>query len=226
MWKVVWWAAEQAAHVDDVAVGMEADGDSLREELWPGDCGTLQEQSRRALLALIKGPYLSGRSSPRLWTALVSDTDAIRSRLNDMFLDLVMDPIEEFAYTVQPQNADGDIPKALRSEKMSFIDTAMLLVMRQLTLSAEPGERIIVGKDELSDALSIYRTSDAVTFQKNVNAAWTRMHNKYRLLHTVGTDRSEISPMVRHLVGEDRVKALMATYQALTVPEGGEDADE
>ncbi len=212
--------------MDEASAEVEADEESLVEELWPGDRGTLQEQSRRALLALIKGPYLSGRNSPRLWTALVADTDAIRSRLNDVFLDLVMDPLEEFAYTVRPRNADGEIPSALRAEKMSFIDTAMLLVMRQLTLSAAPGERLIVGKDELSDALSIYRTSDAVTFQKNVNAAWTRMHRKYRLLHTVGTDRSEISPMVRHLVGEDRVKALTAAYQALAAPEGGEDEDE
>lgn len=34
--------------------------------LWSGDTGTLTEQSRRALLKLLAGPYLSGRRQPRL----------------------------------------------------------------------------------------------------------------------------------------------------------------
>lgn len=200
-----------------IAVAEEVtEGDTLGlVELWEGDLGTLQEQSRRALLTLLKGPYLSGRDNPRLWTALVADTNAIRSRLNDLFLDLVVDPHEEFAYTVRPERAENDAPNALRTEKMSFIDTAMLLVLRQLTLTSDTEGRLIVGKDEVYDALSIYRTADQVTFRGNLNAAWGRMHAKYRLLHKVEDDRSEVSPMVRYLVDEDRVKSLMETYAGL-----------
>ena len=33
--------------------------------LWAGDTGVLGEQSRRALLELLKGPYLAGRESSR-----------------------------------------------------------------------------------------------------------------------------------------------------------------
>ena len=208
----------------------EADGGDASGSvgLWEGDLGTLQEQSRRALLTLLKGPYLSGRDNPRLWTALVADTNAIRSRLNDLYLDLVLDPREEFAYTVRPERAESGAPNALRTEKMSFIDTAMLLVLRQLTLTSDAGERLIVGKDEVYDALSIYRTADQVTFRGNLNAAWGRMHAKYRLLHKVEDDRSEVSPMVRYLVDEDRVKSLMETYAGLAKTNssevgGGED---
>lgn len=205
------------------AVAEEVDADVMDDDeapgsvaLWEGDLGTLQEQSRRALLTLLKGPYLSGRDNPRLWTALVADTKAIRSRLNDLFLDLVIDPLEEFAYTVRPERVESGAPNALRTEKMSFIDTAMLLVLRQLTLTSDTGERLIVGKDEVYDALSIYRAGDQVTFRGNLNAAWGRMHAKYRLLHKVEDDRSEVSPMVRYLVDEDRVKSLMETYAGLT----------
>lgn len=210
---------------EDVDVGDGAGSVSL----WEGDLGTLQEQSRRALLTLLKGPYLSGRDNPRLWTALVADTNAIRSRLNDLYLDLVIDPLEEFAYTVRPERAESDAPNALRTEKMTFIDTAMLLVLRQLTLTSDTGERLIVGQDEVYDALSIYRTADQVTFRGNLNAAWGRMHTKYRLLHKVEDDRSEVSPMVRYLVDEDRVKSLMETYAGLAqtdLPEVGGAGDD
>ena len=59
--------------------------------LWEGDLGTLGEQSRRALLELLQGPYLSGRRRPQLWQALIADEAAIRSRLHDLFLDVVID---------------------------------------------------------------------------------------------------------------------------------------
>ena len=57
--------------------------------LWDGDSGTLRDPSRRALVQLLRGPYLSAASHGRLWTALLADEDAIRSRLSDMFLELI-----------------------------------------------------------------------------------------------------------------------------------------
>ena len=54
--------------------------------LWTGDTGVMGEQSRRALLELIKGPYLSGVKAPALWSALLADEASIRSRLHEVFL--------------------------------------------------------------------------------------------------------------------------------------------
>ena len=54
--------------------------------LWPGDTGVLGEQPRRAMLELIKGPYLSGVKAPALWSALLADEVGIRSRLHELFL--------------------------------------------------------------------------------------------------------------------------------------------
>ena len=41
---------------------------------------------------------LSG-GNPGLWAALVADQATIRSRLHDLFLDLVLDEYDEFAFT-------------------------------------------------------------------------------------------------------------------------------
>lgn len=190
------------------------DEDVPANALWQGDSGTLRERTRRALLALLTGPYLSARTKPHLWSALVADEVLIRSRLNDVFLDLVIDHSEEFAYVVKPESLERDIPSALRTERLSFIDTAMLLLMRQMMLSS-PNERLIIGKGDLFDPLSIYQGSqDAVSFRKKLNAAWTRMRQKYGLLHDAGEDRAEISPLVKYVIDENRVRTLLASYRA------------
>ncbi|RFA13910.1 hypothetical protein B7R21_07565 [Subtercola boreus] len=190
--------------------------DEPHRGLWDGDAGTLLEPSRRALLEILKGPYLSGRQQPGLWAALMADERSIRSRLNDLFLELVMDPVEEFAFARKVRAPDVDAPSALRSERLTFIDTAMLLVLRQLLLAAPGEQRVIVGQDDVYERLAVYNDGDDSVFQRNLNGAWNRMLNKFRVLHGVGTDRAEISPIVRFLIDEERVRALSVVYQNIS----------
>lgn len=195
--------------------------------LWTGDTGTLQENSRRALLRILQGPYLSGRAHPHLWAALMADEPAIRSRLHELFLDLVVDHTDEFAFTRKVRTVELDVPQALRSEPLTFADTVMLLVLRQILLSAAGERRVVVGRDEVFERLDVYRTGDEATYLRNLNAAWTRMTNRFRVLHTVGEDRAEISPIVRFLVDEDQVSALTQVYAQVaggSVPAVGEPA--
>ncbi|GAA1630624.1 hypothetical protein GCM10009700_17700 [Brevibacterium sanguinis] len=189
--------------------------------LWSGDTGVLHERTRRVLLELLKGPYVSGAQNPGLWAALIADETSVRSRLHELFLDLVIDPVDEFAFTRKVVTEEIDVPSAVRSERLTFIDTAMLLVLRQLLLAAPGERRVIVGKDEVYDSLMIYRTGDESTFLRNLNGAWARMSNRLRVLHKVGDERFEISPMVRFLIDEDRVRELTATYQRIAAGEDG-----
>lgn len=192
--------------------------DSVEEHpsaLWRGDTGTLQETSRRVLLELLKGPYVSGAQNPGLWAALVADQTTIRSRLHDLFLDLVIDEYDEFAFTRKVETHDLQVPSALRAERLSFLDTAMLLVLRQFLLAAPGEERVIVGQDEVYEQLSVYRDGDESTFLRNLNGSWGRMVNRLRVLHAAGEGRFQISPMVRFLVDEDRVRELTAVYRQI-----------
>lgn len=196
-------------------MSIEPGQDPAEAGLWRGDTGTLHGQSRRALLEILKGPYLSGRQSPQLWAALIADERSIRSRLHDVFLDLVIDPVDEFAFARKVRTSEADIPSALRTERMTFLDTAMLLVLRQLLLAAPGERRVIVGPDEVYERLALYRDSDESTYLRNLNAAWGRMKNKFRVLHSVGEDRAEISPVVKFIIDEEQVSALAEIYRRL-----------
>lgn len=185
--------------------------------LFVGDTGRLHELSRRALLEVLKGPYLSGRQRPQLWAALAADERAIRSHLHDLFLELVIDPVDEFAFVRKVRSAELDVPSALRSERLNFLDTAMLLVLRQLLLASAGDARVIVGRDEVLERLDVYRDGDESTFQRNLNGSWGRMMNRLRVIHPVDGDRVEISPVVKFMVDEDRVRTLTDVYRRIAV---------
>lgn len=183
--------------------------------LWPGDTGELNISSRRALLEILKGPFLSGRRRPQLWAALMADESAIRSRLHDLFLDLVIDRQDEFAFTRKALAPEVEIPSALRRERLNFIDTAMLLVLRQLLLATQGETRVFVSKVELYDRLMVYRDTDESAYLRALDAAWGRMVNKLRVLHGSEEDRAEISPVVRFIIDDNRVRALTEVYAGL-----------
>lgn len=211
-------AEEQTASASEIP-------DHNPSALWNGDTGTLGERTRRVLLELLKGPYVSGTQSPQLWAALVADVDLVRSRLHDLFLELVIDTIDEFAFTRKIVTEEIDAPAAVRSERLTFLDTAMLLVLRQLLLAAPGERRVIVDRDEVYERLAIYRTGDESTFQRNLNGSWNRMSNRLRVLHQAGEDRFEISPMVKFLVDEDRVRELIDVYERIAAGDVSPDED-
>lgn len=187
--------------------------------LWPEDTGLLAEGSRRALLELIKGPYLSGRTSPGLWSALLSDERAIISRLHELFLELVIDRIGEFAFVRNVTTDELSTPATVRTASLTFIDTAMLLVLRHMLLVGEGDGRVIVGRDEVFEQLRVYRTADRDEhdFDKRLNAAWQKMRNVLRVVHAAGQadreeDRVEISPVLRMVLDAEQVQAIGFEY--------------
>jgi hypothetical protein len=145
----------------------------------------------------------------------MADERAIRSLLHDLFLELVIDPVDEFAFTRKVRTDEIEVPSTLRSESLAFIDTAMLLVLRQLLLATSGERRVIVGQDEVYERLSIYSDGDESTFRRNLNAAWGRMMNKLRVIHPAGEERAEISPVVKFLLDEDEVRALTEEYRRI-----------
>ena len=218
-------AAESSDERDDAPVHPHS--------LWPGDKGTLVERSRRALLELVRGPYMSCERSPLNWAALRADEAAIRSRLNDLYLELVLDADAEFAFVRAATGGDGSWPRAVRTKSLTFLDTVMLLTLRQLLIADEGSARVIIGQDELYETLSVYRTPDRdkYDFAKRLNASWNNMVNSLRVLHPVGDSgadgptRAEISPVVRILVDADRARVLRASYESIASGSGPTDPD-
>lgn len=190
---------------------------SAEEARWPGDTGTLSLDARRAFLRLVKGPYLSVAHAPGPWSALLADEDVIRSRLHDLFLDLVLDRDAGFAFVRNAATGEQEVPIAVRAEQLTFIDTAMLLVLRQMLLAGEQDGRVIVGKDDVFEQLAPFRTADRdeTDFAKRLNASWLKMRNKLRVVHMLSDERVEISPVLRMLVDAEQVRTISAEYERI-----------
>ena len=158
--------------------------------LWPGDTGLIGEQARRALLELIKGPYLSGVKAPALWSALLADEVGIRSRLHELFLELVVDRVGEFAFVRNVSTTELKLPSTVRTAALTFLDTAMLLVLRQMLLAGEGDGRVIVGQEDVFEQLRVYRTADRdeTDFNKRLNSTWLKMKNTLRVIHQAGAE--------------------------------------
>jgi hypothetical protein len=185
--------------------------------LWDGDNGTLREPSRRVLVQLLRGPYLSASRHGNLWTALLSDEDAVRSSLADLFLDLVTDHAAQVAF-VRNTSADVDAPKVMRTATLTFLDTALLLHLRQTLLQESGGRKTIVGADEVADQLQVYRgkdNADIAGFSKRINSSWQKMV-RYGLLAASSTEgRFEVSPVLRLVFGAEEIAAVQAEYRRL-----------
>ena len=190
--------------------------------LWAGDTGVMGEQSRRALLELIKGPYLSGVKAPALWSALLADEASIRSRLHELFIDLVVDRVGEFAFVRNVSTTELTVPSTVRSAALTFLDTAMLLVLRQMLLAGDTEGRVIVGQEDVFEQLRVYRTPDRdeSDFNKRLNSTWLKMKNTLRVIHQAGAeDRAEISPVLRLIVDSEQISAISGEYRRIA--EGG-----
>jgi hypothetical protein len=198
--------------------------------LWAGDTGVMREQSRRVLLELIKGPYLSGVKAPALWSALLADEASIRSRLHELFLDVVVDRVGEFAFVRNVSTNELTVPSTVRSVALTFLDTAMLLVLRQMLLASEAEGRVIVGQEDVFEQLRVYRTADRdeSDFNKRLNSTWLKMKNTLRVIHQAGAeDRAEISPVLRLIVDAEQIAAISGEYRRIAESGGrsGFDSD-
>lgn len=193
--------------------------------MWPEDTGTLSYHSRRALVQLLKGPMVTAQDHPQVWQAIVSDEEALRSALHNVFLDLVLDEDSGFAFSrpaAGGQDVDtGDgkrepMPKVLRTEALNHVDTLVILHLRQELALAAPGERVIIDRGELREQVLLYRVDkerDETKLAKRFDAAFRRMIT-YSLVHATETaDRFEVSPALRQIFDAATVAGVRAEYE-------------
>ena len=137
---------------DSVSAATETTSD-----LFPGDTGELAFETRRVLVQLLLGPSVDGRRHGRLWPILLRDEAVVRRRLHELFLDLVVDRDHQVAFTRQVQTDEVEIPVLLRRSPLSFLDSVLLLFLRQrLTQAEAQGERGVVSVDEMIEHMSLF----------------------------------------------------------------------
>jgi hypothetical protein len=192
--------------------------------LYPGDAGELPLETRRALVQLLAGPSLEARRHPKLWPALVRDEVVIRQRLADLFLDLVMDVDQKVAFTRQADVGEVDSPILLRRSQLTFLDSILLLYLRQcLTQADARGERAVVSTDEIAEHLSVYQaaaSTDRAGFAKRVHASIEKM-KKNNMLQKIraSEDRFEVSPTLKLLFSAEEITALTKLFDRMAAGE-------
>lgn len=185
-----------------------------------GDAGTLSLDTRRVLVQLLLGPSVDARRQSRLWPVLLRDESVIRSRLHDLFLDVVIDHEQKVAFTRQVTSDEIDVPILLRRASLTFLESALLLFLRQRLIQAEAQvERAVVSMSEMQEHLSVFerdRNPDHARFERQVVNAIDKA-KKLSLIQKIrgGEDRFEVSPTLKLLFGAEEVQALTRAYEKL-----------
>jgi len=205
-------------------LSLPEDAQALPAKLFAGDTGELEQETRRVLVQLLAGPSLDGRRHPKLWPVLVRDEALIRRRLSELFLDLVMDADLQVAFTRQADAGDLEAPVLLRRAQLTFLDSIMLLHLRQrLTQADAQGERAVISVDEIVEHMSVYERStntDRAGFNKRIQASIEKIKT-HSILQKIRSseDRFEISPTLKLLFSAEAIQALTRTYQRMAAGE-------
>ncbi|RBE38697.1 hypothetical protein BRM50_07730, partial [Xanthomonas oryzae pv. oryzae] len=145
---------------------------------------------------------------------------AVRSRLADLFLELVLDRDAGVAFTRQADTGELEAPVLLRSLPLTFIDSVLLLHLRQQLAEADArGVRAVVEDAPLSEALAVYEknlSTDRAGFMRRVGNAIQKMKDNHVLTRLRGEDnRYEVSPTLKLLFSAEDVSALAQIYRQL-----------
>ena len=192
--------------------------------LFLNDTGELPLDTRRVLVQLLSGPSLEGRRHARLWSVLLRDEAVVRRRLSELFLELVLDYDLQVAFTSQVVEEALDIPILLRRAQLTFIDSVLLLFLRQrLTQADSHGERAVISREEITENLMPYERSastDRAGFTKRVNASIEKVkkHNILQKLRA-SDERFEIAPTLKLLFSAEEIIALTALYDRMAAGE-------
>jgi hypothetical protein len=198
--------------------------------LFAGDTGELPLDTRRVLAQLLAGPSLDGRRHAKLWPALIRDEAAIRSRLSELFLELVLDPDLQVAFTRRAEVGDLEAPVLLRVAHLTFLESVLLLFLRQRLLDADArGERAVVSAEEMAEHVAVYEravNTDRSGFQRRVQTSIEKI-KKHSILQKIrgAEDRFEISPTLKLLFSAEVLASLSGVYRRMAAGETMPSAD-
>lgn len=205
---------------DDAGYGAGYDAgfdthDTASVSLFEGDEGHLDFALRRALVTLLKQRFISARTHPRDWEVLVEHERVLRSRLNDLFLDLLVDAEREVAWKRQASSETGGrFPTLLHDVPWSREETIVLVHLRdRLRAGHASGDlRVFVDREDIVDHVASFRplhATDESGDEKRARNAVASIVKAGLLIGAVGDDRYEISEAVEPLMPLELLQELL-----------------
>lgn len=203
--------------------------DDRSVSLFEGDEGGLEYAQRRALVTLLKQRFISARTHPRDWQVLVEHERVVRSRLNDLFLDLAVDRAREVAWKRQAVSETGSrFPTLLYDASWSREETLVLVHLRDRLRAGLAGgdARVYVDREDVVEYVASFRpahATDEAADEKRARNAVVSIAKAGLLIGTAGDERYEISEAVESLLPLELLQELL---EALQKANGGEAAPE
>lgn len=205
--------------VDVPADDDQFDGDdedaSASVSCFEGDTGKLDYEQRRVLHALMKHRYISADRHSDQWATLLVNEELIRSRLNDLFLDLHIDRNYQVAFKRQAASETGaPLPTLLHDVAHTKEETIMLVALRsRFFQQRQDGDSVVyVEKAALIDEVSGMRpdhATDRSLDHKKSERAIDGLRRAGVLLKTPDPDRFRISPVIEVLLPIQKLRDLM-----------------
>ena len=210
----------------DHDVEIDVDDDELLDEtsvsLFEGDEGGLEYAQRHALVALLKQRFISARTHPRDWQVLVEHERVLRSRLNDLFLDLAVDRHREVAWKRQAVSETAKrFPTLLYDAAWSREETLVLVHLRDRLRAGHAGgdARVFVDREDVVDYVASFRpahATDEAGDEKRARNAIVGVVKAGLLIGAGGDDRFEISEAVESLLPLELLQELLEALQSAT----------
>lgn len=225
----------------DMDGGQEWRGPGLAEDsetsLFEGDCGQLAPEVRRALVVILKRRYVSAERDPEVWRVLMENRVPLESRLNDMFLQLIVDRNYDVAYKRQAMpDGGGAFPTLLHNLAYSREQTVLMVHLRGVFRSATSAgeETVFVDARELVEEAANYwpaSTTNHVEAERAAQRAVEALAKSEILLETAERGRYRISPIIEVLLPVGRLQELAESLARQNggppgTSEGGEDTAE
>lgn len=207
---------EGAEYADE---GFESSGDRELDEvngvaIFEGDTGTLYPEQRRCLHALLKHRYISAERHPDQWDVLLKDEGVIRSRLNDLFLELQMEREQRVAFKRQAVSETGDpLPSLLRDVAHTKEETIVMMALRQRFFAQrqEGDDTVFVERQTLLDEIAERWPEHLTNRSAALKKAGTGIDGLARagvLLKTPDPDRFQVSPIIEVLLPVEKLNQL------------------
>jgi Domain of unknown function (DUF4194) len=174
-------------------------------------------------------PATSGEGHEALFA---NDQGKLPLEARRALVQLLLGPaIEEVAFTRQVVSDDLDVPVLLRRAPLTFLDSVLLLFLRQrLTQSDAHDERGVVALQEMVDHLAVFEPQgnlDRAKFERQVENAIEKT-KKHSLLQRIrgSEDRFEIAPTLKLLLPAEEVQALAGIYARLAATATNDDCSD
>lgn len=218
----------------DSELEIEADVADDSVSLFEGDEGGLEYAQRHALVTLLKQRFISARTHPRDWQVLVEHERLLRSRLNELFLELQVDRVREVAWKRQATSETGGrFPTLLYDAAWSREETLVLVHLRDRLRSGLAGgdTRVYIDREDIVGYVASFRpphATDVAGDEKRARNAVAGIVKAGLLIGTATDERFEISEAVESLIPLELLQELLEALvraNASDVPVESDDAD-